>query len=907
VLGFVAGPRFGDYQAGFRFGRLGYDLVEQRGLKRFQARIYFNFGGLVTPWSRHVRGGRDLVRRAFETANQSGDLNFAAYCYAHLNTNLLAAGDPLDEVQGEAERGLAFALKMRFGLAIDRIRTQIGLIRTLRGLTPTFGSFDEEGFDERLFEHRLANNPALALAEGWYWIRKLQARFFGGDYAGALEASERAQRLLWTSPSMFETAEYHFYGALSEAASCESAIAGRRRQHVEALVTHHRQLEIWAANCPENFENRAALVGAEIARIEGRTLDAIDLYEQAIRSAQTNGFVHNEALATELAACFYAARGFEQIAHLYLRNARDCYLRWGADGKVRQLEQNFPQLRRQPALTRSDVTIGTRVEHLDLATVVKASQAVSSEIELKKLIDILMVTALEHAGADRGLLILPRGDELWIEAEAITVRDRIEVDVRQENVAHVQVPHAVLRYVMRTHDSVLLGDSADQSPFSADEHIQENRYRSLLCIPLINQTKLIGILYLENSRTSHVFTPTRVTVLKLLASQAAISLENARLYAERRKAEEALRASEASLAEGQRISHTGTWRWNVRSGVCQGSAECLRIFGLDPTEQLSYTKYMEIVHSEDRPAVEQALAQASGEQSVFSYENRIMLRDGSIRRVQSTGYPTVDESGELDFVGTVMDITERRLAEEALRRTQVELARAARLATIGELAGSIIHEINQPLAAVVGNAEVCLRWLNRDQPDLIEARDAAARLVRDGRRAAEVIKGLRTLARKSGLEFTHVDINDAIQEVLVLLRSELERGAVVRHINLFPMDRPVLGDRVQLQQVLLNLIRNGMEAMSTVTDRPRILRISSQPADAGEVMVTVEDAGTGLDPVITDRIFDPLFTTKPNGMGMGLAICRSIVEAHHGRLWASPNLPHGTTFRFTVPLTGIKK
>ena len=162
-----------------------------------------------------------------------------------------------------------------------------------------------------------------------------------------------------------------------------------------------------------------------------------------------------------------------------------------------------------------------------------------------------------------------------------------------------------------------------------------------------------------------------------------------------------------------------------------------------------------------------------------------------------------------------MDITERRLAEEALRRTQVELARAARLATIGELAGSIIHEINQPLAAVVGNAEVCLRWLNRDQPDLTEARNAAVRLVRDGRRAAEVIKGLRTLARKSGLEVTHVDINDAIREVLMLLRSELERGAVVRHINLYPMDSPVLGDRVQLQQVLLNLIRNGMEAMST--------------------------------------------------------------------------------------------
>src|SRR5262249_16875437 len=210
VLGRIAGPRFGDYQTGLLFCRLGYELVEQRGLKRFQARIYLNFGSLVTPWTRHVREGRDLLRRAFETANQIGDRTFAAYCCGHLNTNLLAAGDPLDEVQGEAERGLAFAQKMRFGLEIDSVAGPLGLIRTLRGLTRVFGCFDDGQFDELLLESRFGKNPDLALAEGWYWVRKLQARFFAGDYASAIEASSRAQLLLWTSPSMFETAEHHF-------------------------------------------------------------------------------------------------------------------------------------------------------------------------------------------------------------------------------------------------------------------------------------------------------------------------------------------------------------------------------------------------------------------------------------------------------------------------------------------------------------------------------------------------------------------------------------------------------------------------------------------------------------------------------------------------------------------------
>ena len=232
VLGRLAGPEFGDYQAGLRFGRLGYELVEQRGLKRFQARTYLNFGYLLMFWTRHVREGRDLLRRAFETANQIGDLTFAAYYYTHLNTYLLAAGDPLDNVQVEVEHGLAFARNMRFGFAIDSIAGQLGLIRTLRGVTPIFGSFDDGQFDELLLESRFCGNPDLALAEGSYWTRKLQARFFAGDYAGALEASLRAQQLQPTSASFFECAEYHFYSALARAASCEFAAAVRWQEHV---------------------------------------------------------------------------------------------------------------------------------------------------------------------------------------------------------------------------------------------------------------------------------------------------------------------------------------------------------------------------------------------------------------------------------------------------------------------------------------------------------------------------------------------------------------------------------------------------------------------------------------------------------------------------------------------------
>jgi PAS domain S-box-containing protein len=498
---------------------------------------------------------------------------------------------------------------------------------------------------------------------------------------------------------------------------------------------------------------------------------------------------------------------------------------------------------------------------------------------------------------------------LWIEAKAVTVRDTVELDLRAAPIAPAELPQSILRYVARTQQGLLLDDAQDPNPFSGDEYIRRHRCRSVLCIPCIKQTRLVGVLYLENNQVSHVFTPARFSLLKLLASQAAIALENARLYAElskenseRRKAEAALRESEASLAEGQRISHTGSWRWNVRTGAVKWSAEYCRIFGFDPAvEQPSYAKCMLRIHPEDQSLVQRIHADAIRGKRIFQHEYRIVMPDGSTRCLQSTGHPDIDENGEIEFVGTVMDITERRHAEEELRRSQSELALVARLSTMGELAGSIIHEINQPLAAMLMSAEACLNWLNRDQPDLDEARSAISRLARDSKRAADVIKGLRALAQRSGVELRNVDINDAIREVLTLLRGDLERGGVVLDVDLLAGDRPVHGDRVQLQQVLLNLIRNGIEAMSAVADRTRILKISSQAAESGKALVSVEDTGAGIDKETADRMFEPLFTTKANGMGMGLSICRSIVEAHRGRLWATPNHPRGTVFQFTVP------
>ncbi|WP_147149382.1 AAA family ATPase, partial [Reyranella soli] len=657
VLGRLAGPKFGDYQAGLLFCRLGYELVEQRGLKRFQARIYLNFGSLVTPWTRHVREGRDLLRRAFETANQIGDLTFAAYCCSHLNTDLLAAGDPLDEVQGEAERGLAFAQRMRIGLAIDCIVGQLGLIRTLRGLTPIFGCFDDGQFGELLLESRFCRNPALALAEGWYWVRKLQARFFAGDYASAIEASSRAQRLLWTSPSMFETAEYHFYSALSRAASCESAAAGQ--QHVDALAAHHRQLEDWATACPDNFENRAALVGAEIARIEGRALDAEHLYEHAIQSARTYGFVHNEALANEVAARFYAARGFKKIAHAYLQDARYAYTRWGAFGKVRQLDELYPHLREERPIAGPTRTIGAPVEQLDLATVIKVSQAVSGEIVPEKLIDTLMRTAIEYAGAGRGLLILAVGDGYRIEAEVTTTNDTVTVDQQQASATSGDLPESILHYVTRTKESVLLHDAAAANPFSADKYIHRHHARSILCLPLLKQGRLAGVLYLENNLTAHVFTPDRVTVLKVLASQAATSLENSRLYDDLADREGKIRR----LVDANII---GIFIADREGRILEANDAFLRIVGYVREDLVrGRLNRNELTPPERRERDKRAWGELYSTGRLQPFEKEYFRKDGS-RVPVLVGAALFKEGGD-QGLAFVLDLTERKQAEEALR------------------------------------------------------------------------------------------------------------------------------------------------------------------------------------------------------------------------------------------------
>ena len=370
---------------------------------------------------------------------------------------------------------------------------------------------------------------------------------------------------------------------------------------------------------------------------------------------------------------------------------------------------------------------------------------------------------------------------------------------------------------------------------------------------------------------------------------------------ERKRSEEELRRGEAFLVEAQRLSSTGSFSWRVATDDITWSAQLYRMFGFDEGLPLTLELIGTRVHSDDIPLFYEMIDRARGVGTDFEYEHRLQMPDHSIKYLHMVAHGIRHQDGGVEYIGAVQDVTRRRLAEEALGKARSELAHVARVTTLGVLTASIAHEVNQPLSGIVTNASTCLRMLAADPPNLEGARETARRTIRDGHRASEVITRLRALFGKKNATAEVVDLNDATREVIALLLSGLQKDRVILRPELADDLPPVTGDRVQLQQVVLNLILNASDSMSGVDDRPRQLVIRTERDEDDHVRLTVQDAGVGFDPQGVERLFEAFYTTKSDGMGIGLSVSRSIIESHHGRLWAASNDGPGATFSFSLP------
>lgn len=912
----IAGRLFGDYAVGFRFGQLGCELVRRYGCERHAARTHLSYSLFVARWTQPMRDCTDRLRDAFETALRIGDVPRGGFACNSLVSTQLYMGESLPIIEAEARRGIEHASKAQFRLVVDFLRQQLALIRTLRGVTPRFGHFDDEDVNEAEMEARLSEGSPIRAC--WYWIRKLQARYLAGDHWAAMAAASHAQSLLWISHGFIEEAEYTFYAALVGVARYDVIAVEDRRRQLDLIQVLRSKLQTWATHCTENFASQTALVTAEVARIEGRVAEAELHYEHAIRLARDGGLIHIEALANELASRFYAARGLAKIARVYMQDARHGYLCWGADGKVRQLEAQHAYLRAEARAPTSTHTIAAPVEHLDLGTVIKVSQAVSGEIVPDKLVALILRTAIEQAGAERGLLILIEDDAHRMAAEATVGVDGIRLHHEEAEVNATMMPMSMLLQVLRTRESVLLDDASADPSFVADPYVRELRARSMLCLPLTNRAKLVGAIYLENNLMARVFDPCRVAVLKLVASQAAISLENARLYRD-------VAASEAKIRRLVESNIIGIIGWDSDGYILEANDVFLRMVGYAREELVSgRVRWRDLTPPEMLTLSERGLEEALRTGRAVPYEKEYIHKNGT-RVPVIIGLATFGAESQ-QGVGFVLDLTERRRAEERVREgerryreVQTELAHANRVATMGQLTASIAHEINQPIGATVTNAQAAMRWLKMAAPNRDEAMLALERIVKDGGRAADVLGRIRQLIRKGAPEKTAVAIDAAICEVIELTATEARRSGAVVTVRLGGNLPRVEGDRVALQQVLLNLIVNALEAMRGMEDGVRALDIAASAGDDGYVRVTVADTGPGfgLDEARAegaghaasfdtnfDTIFAAFYTTKPTGLGMGLAICRSIIDSHGGQLWASHNSPRGALMQFTLRACG---
>jgi PAS domain S-box-containing protein len=886
ALGTVLGPHFGDYQAGFRFGKLGFDLLEQRGLQRFKAQTYLGFGFLISPWSRHVSVGIDAVRRAFDAARESGNLVYASYCCNCLITLRLAEGGPLGDVQREAEHLFGFAQKARFGLVIATMNGQLMLMRALRGLPHQFRLAANVACSEEAFQQHLEQDPHVAVSACAYWIRKLQIRFFDGDASGALDAAAKARARLWTLPSFFELAEYHFYHALANAARHDTAPADARPLLRQTVADHHRQIAIWAANCPDNFRSRAALVAAEMARIEQRDLEAMRHYEEAIAAAREQGILQNEALAYELASDFYRARGFAEIAATYLRQARARYARYGADGKVAQLDRRHALPADHGAPANGLAAIDTSNRQLDIATVVKASQAVSREIVLPALIETLMRITVEHAGADRGLLVLPAADGFQVEAEATSTHAGVDVTMRPP----AALPQSLLRYVARVRENVLLDDVAAPHLFADDPYFHAQPPRSVLCIPLMKQANLVGLLYLENRLAPQAFTRNHVAVLELLASQAAISLENATLYA-------SLQAREARIRRLVESSIIGIFFWSTDGSITDANEAFLQMVGYSRDELLAgKVDWGRMTLAEYKAIDEQKLAEVLATRTCTPYEKEFLRKDGS-RVPVLLGAVLFDDSTD-HGVAFVLDLTERKRAEaERQARQAAEAASRAKSAFVANMS----HELRTPLNGILGYAQI----LERD-PALNERQLAAINVIRkSGEHLLTLINDILDLAKieagKMALHATDIPLARFVQTVADIVGVKAAQKQLQLACDLAPDLPPwVRVDEKRLRQVLLNLLSNAVK----FTDAGRVtLQVRFIPPD--RLGFEVRDTGIGIATDQLEVIFEPFEQAGDvrrhlAGTGLGLSISRQYVRLMGGDIRVDSQVGRGSTFRFDV-------
>jgi predicted ATPase/signal transduction histidine kinase/ActR/RegA family two-component response regulator len=947
---------------GFELSRMALRLNEKLGDRAFRGRVLFLHGTFINYWREHLAGDLPLLEQAFSDCLEVGDLAHAGYVAWAIPWHAVEKGDSLPAVLNLSQKYATFARDTRNAPTVAVIRLVRQFVATLKGTTLGPTSFDDGTFDEAATLNALEKaiaRPALSL----YYTMKQQLAFLHGLPEESLGYWARASETKASATSMLHQTTSCFYHALALAAVYRKAPVREQPALLRTLEQERQKLERWANNCPANFQNRYALVSAELARIEDRDLDAIRLYEGAIRSARENGFVHHEALASELAGRFYLGRNLDTNGLAHLRDARACYVRWGAAAKVKQLDQQYPHLV-ESRLLASSATVAMRPEQLDLHAVAKASQTISSEIVLDKLLRTLLTIVLEQGGADRACLVLRRGETLCIEAEAtVDPQGIVTIDLEPAPLeGSPRIPASVVQYAHRTKERVILNDdTSGGTQLADDDYFVAHRPKSVLCLPILRQGEVVGLLYLENDLLAAAFTPDRLVALELLATQAAISLENALLLAKEKTA----RANAALLAEAgallsESFDYQTTFARLGRLCVQELSDGCLvdlvdgralrrlTMATRDPARepivaelQRRYpprwdTDHPTMVALRTGEPVLTPEVTDEGLRAMCQDEEHLRLARGTKLRslltvplvargqtlgVLSFGSDTPRRYGPADLelavelgrrAASAVDnarLYEASQEEVRLRKAvEAQLVHAQKLDSIGRLAGGIAHDFNNLLVVINGYSEMIESNLPADDPH----RAMVHEVRRAGDRAAELTRQLLSFSRKQVIAPRVLDLNQVIASVEKMILRLL--GEDIQLVNLYAPDlASVSFDPGQVEQIVVNLAVNARDAMpnggrltiqtSNIHVDEEYARLHVDGQSGPHVLLQVSDTGVGMPADVRAHLFEPFFTTKEpgKGTGLGLAMVYGAVQQNGGRIEVYSEIGLGTTFKIFLP------
>ncbi|MEH1945937.1 MAG: AAA family ATPase [Nostoc sp.] len=971
--GMVLCAFLGEVETGYEFGRLALSLLERLNAQSMKPLTLNLFGSFIQHHQQAILATLPTLKDGYTTGIETGDFLYAGYNVTGYAYNALFAGVEVNALSSELAAYNAVLAQIKQDSAhiySDMVRQTVEHLRETVSqpdcLTGTI-------YDETLMlpKHQQDNDlTSIAIV----YIYKLLLAYYFGNYQAALDYITPVKSHLMGVSGMVFIPNFHFYAALTHLAVFPTQPEVEQAELLAAIATHQTALHQWAHNAPMNYLHKWYLVEAERCRVLGEKVAATEHYDRAIALATEHQFIHEAALANELAAKFYLDWGKERIAQEYMTNAYYGYARWGAKAKVADLETRYPQLlapilqqTRSPLSTSETIfTLGTVTSTssatsssssvsvaLDLAAILKASQTLSSEIELEKLLSSLLSIVVENAGADKCVLMLLRDDRLLVKGSITentepVVLQRIPVEESQD------IPLKLIYKVKHNPQTVVLMDATADPTLANDPYIIRQQPKSILCSPILHQGKLLGILYLENTLVTGAFTSDRVELLNLLCTQAAISLENARLYERSLENAQELEQSFTELSASNSRFHNLVN--NVPGVVFQYpmsadgvislsyiSANCYSLLEITPEQAMSNWQFFtNMVHPDDIASFLQSQTHTIQTGSSWHWEGRIITPSGIIKWIHGESQIQRFADGSMVWDGLFLDISDRKKAEQELQNAQLQIVQSEKMSALGNLVAGVAHEMNNPLGFIAASLkqakptladivehlklyqenlsnpaeeitnhaeEIDLDYSLSDLPKMIDSMSMACD------RLKNISTSLRTFSRADQDYKVPFNIHEGIDSTILILKHRLKANEqrpaieVVTNYGNLPQVECFPG---QLNQVFMNLIANAIDALDESNQGHSFQEIKASPnyitittsVENNSVKIAIADNGKGMSEQIKSKIFDHLFTTKAvgKGTGLGLAIARQIVEeTHGGKLSFNSILGEGTEFIIEIP------